>query len=133
MSNKSKKPDLVVWDETRGYYASSLTYGTNVSAPAIKLEDVDTWKQRSANKVNQQLKSKYDELVEEVKKLADEYKWNELIYTAKYSFQPVIGEIYHLYMKNDETLFLSLINPNEWKQKYIASFKLDSSEKWLKI
>jgi hypothetical protein len=24
-------------------------------------------------------------------------RWNELVYSAKFSFEPVIGEIYHLY------------------------------------
>lgn len=129
----SKKPDIVVWDKEKGYYAKSLTYGTNSSAPAIKLEDVEGWKQLGAIKVNQQLKTRYEELVEEAKKLADEYNWNEIVYTASYSFQPVIGQTYHLYMKNDETLFLSLIMPHEWNQKFISSFKLDSTEKWIKL
>jgi hypothetical protein len=26
-----------------------------------------------------------------------EYEWNELVYNSKFSFEPVIGEIYHLY------------------------------------
>ena len=118
-----KKPDLVVWDEENGYYAKSLAYGTSTSAPVIKLDDVEGWKQQAAIKVNHQFKTRYDELVEEARKLADEYNWNEIVYTASYSFQPVIGQIYHLYMKKDESLFLSLISPSEWKQKFIASFK----------
>jgi hypothetical protein len=133
MSYKSKKPDLVVWDEDRGYYAKSLTYGTNISAPKINLEDVGTWKQKSANKVNQLLKTKYDEIIDDIKKLSDDYKWNELIFKSKYSFQPIIGNIYHLYLNKDGFFFLSLIEPDEWKQKYIGSFRLDSTEKWIKI
>ena len=27
---EKKKPDLVVWDEERGYYANELTYGSNL-------------------------------------------------------------------------------------------------------
>jgi hypothetical protein len=27
----------------------------------------------------------------------EEYEWNELVYNLKFSFEPVIGEIYHLY------------------------------------
>jgi hypothetical protein len=131
--NKEKKPDLVVWDEEKGYNSKSLTYGTSVSAPAIKMDDVASWKEASVVKVNHQFKTRYDELVEEARKLADEYNWNEIVYTASYSFQPVIGQMYHLYMKKDESLFLSLISPSEWKQKFIASFKLDSTEKWVKL
>jgi hypothetical protein len=39
-----KRPDNVVFSEEKGYNASLLPYGTNTSAPAIVLEDVDSWK-----------------------------------------------------------------------------------------
>jgi hypothetical protein len=44
-----------------------------------------------------------------------------------------MGEIYHLYIKDDETMFLSLISPDQWRQKHIGSFKLDSTQKWIKV
>ena len=40
MKDEKKKPDLVVWNEEKGYYAKELTYGRNIGAPAIKLDDV---------------------------------------------------------------------------------------------
>ena len=42
-----KKPDIIVWDENRGWYASKLEYGSNVGAPAIKpnTQEVTLWKQ----------------------------------------------------------------------------------------
>lgn len=130
---KKKKPDLVAWDEERGYYSKELTYGSNVGAPAIKMDDVVGWKQTQANIVNKQFKSKYEELKEEFKKLIDEVNWNEMVYQSNYSFLPVMGETYHLYIKKDDTMFLSLISPSEWNQNYIGSFKLDSTQKWNKV
>jgi hypothetical protein len=130
---KNSKPDLVVWDEEKGYYQKELTYGSNVGAPAIKMEDVGGWKQTQANIANKQFKSRYDELKEEFQKLIDEVNWNDLVYTSNYSFIPVMGEIYHLYIKNDDSMFLSLISPNQWKQKHIGSFRLDSTQKWIKV
>ena len=129
----TKKPDLVVWDEERGYYSKELTYGSSVGAPAIKLEDVSGWKANQANEVNKQFKTKYEELKEEFQKLIDEVNWNELVYTSSYSFIPVVGGIYHLYVGKSDNLFLSLIAPNEWNQQHVGSFKLDSSNKWIKI
>ena len=70
---------------------------------------------------------------EEFQKLIDEVNWNDLVYTSKYSFIPVMGEIYHLYIKDDESMFLSLISPDQWRQKHIGSFKLDSTQKWIKV
>jgi hypothetical protein len=130
---KKKKPDLVVWDEKKGYYAKELTYGSNVGAPAIKLDNVVGWKKNQANSLNKHFTNRYEELKEEFKKLVNEVNWNELVYGSNYSFIPVIGETYHLYYKDENNTFLSLINPDEWNQKYIGSFKLDSSQKWVKV
>lgn len=130
---KKKKPDLVVWDEEKGYYQRELTYGSNHGAPAIKLDDVNGWKQSQIHSANKQFKTRYDELKEEFQKLVDEVNFNELVYSSKYSFIPVVGESYYLYDKGDGTTFMSLISPNQWNQKYIGTFKLDSTSKWVKL
>jgi hypothetical protein len=128
-----KKPDNIVWDEEKGYNAGLLPYGTSVSAPAISHDDVATWKIRGVSKANHQFSAKYNELKEEYKKLIEEYKWNDLVYNATYSFEPVIGEIYHLYSRDSGELFLSLIDPTQWKMNYVASFRLESTQKWIKL
>lgn len=132
-SEKEKKPDLVVWDENKGYYARELTYGSNVGAPAIKVDDIKGWKSNQANTANKQFKTKYNELKEEFEKLIDEVNWNELVFSSQYSFIPSIGDVYHLYMRDDNTTFLSLISPEQWNKKYVGSFRLDSTQKWIKV
>ena len=122
-----KKPDNVA--DNPGL----LPYGSNVGAPAIRTEDIDGWKQRGVNKVNKQLSTKFEELKEEYKRLVQEFQWNELVYTAKFSYEPVIGETYHLFVGNDGAPFLSLIGPDEWTREHIGSFRLDSNQKWIKI
>jgi hypothetical protein len=47
--------------------------------------------------VNKQFESKFNELKIQYQNLMEEYEWNELVYNSKFSFEPVIGEIYHLY------------------------------------
>lgn len=122
-----KKPDNVA--ENPGL----LPYGSNIGAPAIKIEDTTSWKLANANKVNHQLQTRFNELKEEYKKLVEEYKWNELVYNAKFNFEPIIGCTYHLYIGRDENIFLSLIKPNEWKYECVGSFVLDSNNKWNKV
>jgi hypothetical protein len=122
-----KKPDNVA--ETPGL----LPYGTNVSAPAIKVEDITAWKSINAIKVNHQLQTRFNELKEEYQKLVNEYKWNELVYNAKFSFEPVIGQTYHLYVGRDGNIFLSMVNPTEWNYECVGSFSLDSNNKWNKL
>jgi hypothetical protein len=129
-----KKPDIIAWDAERGYYSKELTYGTNVGAPVIKFEDVIGWRAREVTSVNHQFETKYNELKDAIEKLYEDYNWNELIYNhVEYSFIPVIGEVYHLYRRDNFSLFLSLIEPNCWNKEHLGSFKLDSSNKWIKL
>ena len=128
-----KKPDLVVWDEAKGYYAMELTYGSNIGAPSIHLEDVGGWKRIQAQNANKIFTKKYEEIKDEFKKLVDEVSWNEYVYSATYNFLPVIGETYYLYEKNDCSVFLSLIAPDEWKMKFLGATRLESNNKWIKL
>jgi hypothetical protein len=59
----------------------------------------------------------------------EEYEWNELVYSAKFSFEPVIEKstIYIEMLMN----FLSLIGPQEWNKEHIGTFKLNSDKKWI--
>jgi hypothetical protein len=50
-------------------------------------------------------------------------------YSAKFSFEPVIGEIYHLYRDAEGINFLSLIGPNEWN-KGILGLLNSIAKKW---
>jgi hypothetical protein len=110
---KNKKPDNVA--DNPGL----LPYGSNVGAPSISIENVDGWKASKLQKVNHQFKSKFEEMKKDYDLLMEEFLWNEMIY--------------NLYYGNDESVFLSLIGPNEWNKKYVGSFKLNSDNKWLKI
>ena len=122
-----KKPDNVA--DNPGL----LPYASNVGAPMIRPDNIDDWKLRGVNKVNKQIETKFLELKEEYLKLVEEFQWNELVYKAKFSYEPVIGETYHLYVGNDGNPFLSLISPNEWDKEHIGSFRLNSEQKWIKL
>jgi hypothetical protein len=128
---KKDKPDNVVFSEEKGYNANLLPYSTSVGAPIIKIDDVVAWKSRGIHNVNKEFENKFNELKLQYQKLMEEYEWNDLVYNAKFSFEPVIGEIYHLYTGTDGINFLSLISPQEWNREHIATFKLNSDKKWL--
>jgi hypothetical protein len=122
-----KKPDNV--SDNPGL----LSYGSNVGAPAIITTNIEHWKEPRVSNVNKQFEDRFEQLKKEYQNLIDEYKWNDLVYKSKFSFEPVIGKIYHLYYANDGKIFLSLISPNEWKKEHIGSFKYNHDNKWEKI
>ncbi len=130
---KKERPDNVVYSEDKGYHASLLSYSTNVGAPSIQLDDVVSWKSRGISAVNKELETKFNELKKQYESLMQEYEWNEMVYNAKFSFEPVIGEIYHLYRSEDGSTFLSIIGPTEWNKEHLGTFKLNSDKKWVVI
>ena len=109
-----------------------LPYASNVGAPVIKPDDVDTWKNQKVVKTNHYFETRYNEIKEEYKKLIESYEWNKLVYESNFKFEPIKGETYYLYQR-DTGLFLSLIEPEQWNQIFIGAFKLDSNDKWEKV
>jgi len=115
------------------YNPGLLPYGSNVGAPAIVPDDIETWKTDQAIKTNQYFNTRYEEIKQEYRNLIEQYEWNKLVYRSKYSFVPIKGHTYYLYQRKDNSLFLSLIAPHEWNQLFIGAFKLDSEDKWHKV
>ncbi|GGW61197.1 uncharacterized protein DUF2452 [Winogradskyella epiphytica] len=130
----NKKPDSIVFnEETQGYDAALKPYGTNIGAPAIQVTDNSTWKTRNINKANKQIKAKYLELKAEYEKMMKELEYNNLVYNSRYSFEPLIGETYHLYRDKNDQPFLSIIAPSNCNFDYIGSFLLNSELIWKKV
>lgn len=130
---EGKKPDNIVYTPEQGYNANVLPYATTVGAPVIRVDDLVSWKSRGITTVNKELELKFNELKLQYQQLMEEYEWNELVYSAKFSFEPVIGEIYHLYRDAAGINFLSLISPQEWNREHIGTFKLNSDKKWIHL
>jgi hypothetical protein len=131
---ENKKPDNVVFNtETQKYDASLKPYGTSVGAPIIIPTDTVAWKNRSINKINHKVSAKYLELKSEYENMIQEFEYNKLIFNAKFSFEPIIGEVYHLYQRENNESFLSLISPEQCNFKSIGSFYLNASQVWEKI
>ncbi|MDG2431087.1 DUF2452 domain-containing protein [Flavobacterium sp.] len=130
---ENKKPDNIVYSAEEGYNANVLPYATTVGAPVIRVDDLVSWKSRGITTVNKELELKFNELKLQYQQLMEEYEWNELVYSAKFSFEPVIGEIYHLYRDAAGVNFLSLISPQEWNREHIGTFKLNSDKKWIHL
>ena len=82
--------------------AYALPYGSNLSAPAIKPDHtLGGWKAGAVHSANQHYEERFNKLKAEAEKLAEEVKWNEIIFNAEMRIKPVIGNIYHLYKKDN--------------------------------
>jgi hypothetical protein len=118
-----KKPDNVVDNP------ATMSYPTNIGAPAFTVPNVLTRKKERGANATHQLETKFDQLKEEYFRLVQLAEDTDLVYNAKCNFNPVVGEIYHLY-KGNEGLFVSMIEPDKWSQEHYGSFKLTSEHTW---
>ncbi len=124
---KTKKPDNVA--DNPGL----LPYGTNVSAPSIKPTDLTTFKKNGLDKVTKFFDRRYKEIVEQAETLQKSFLITQTVYESKYRFEPIIGEIYHLYEDSDGGYSLSMISPLEWNKKHVYSVVLNSDMTWTKV
>ncbi len=132
MSNK--KPDQVVYNEEEGRYDAALKpYATDTGAPVITIPDTIAWKNINIDKVNKQVKAKYDELKAQYDTLIEEFEYNNLVYNAKFTFEPIVGEVYHLYNNRKKEPFLSIIAPIECSFEHLGTFRLNADKVWERL
>ena len=110
-----------------------LPYGSNIGAPSIQSSNIERWKEPRIDKLNKHYKERYDTIKKEYQNLIEEYKWNDIVYKSRFSFEPVVGNVYHLYEDSNGKTFLSIISPNEWNKPHVGTFKYDYENKWIKI
>lgn len=147
MSKSGKKIDVDQIDMEKMAEMTTPNPGTiafphSVGGAMIKPEDKGKIKGRSLSAMYEQtdmnMKQIYDQmqlLAEQAKTLKDRVDVSERIYGAQIAFQPLIGKVYHLYLKKDQTDTISLIGPKEWGrskpfEKYIATVKLLADHTW---
>ncbi len=131
--SEEKKPDSVVYDAESGTYnAALLPYASGVGAPKITTPDITSWKQNNINKVNHEIKSQFDQLKAQYEAMRKKFDDNQLVYGAKFSFEPIVGETYHLYQGKEDT-FLSVISPRECRWDFLGSYRLSSEKLWEQI
>jgi len=131
---EDKKPDNVVFDtKTQKYDAALKPYATSVGAPVITTTDTIAWKNRIIHKINRKVEAKYVELKAEYDEMMREFEYNKLIFNAKFNFEPIIGEVYHLYRRGNGESFLSVIAPEECNFHVLGSFYLNTEQIWEKI
>ena len=130
---KSKKPGQIVWDEEQGeYIARLLPYAAQASGPVIKIPNIDSFKQKGVEKVSKQLQTELEELQSKIKDFVKSASDTQKVYTAKFKFEPLVGETYFLYEGEGED-YLSLISPDQWEKKFLGAFRLSSEYKWERI
>jgi hypothetical protein len=113
----------------------------SIGSPVIRPEDKNQIKANAVEAMHHYadqeislLKKQADLIMQQVREIESRLKVSEKIYQSDIRFVPVIGQVYHLYEKEDH-FTLSLIGPDEWGQskntrKYVATVKLLGDHSW---
>ena len=121
---------------------SILQYAHDRSSALINPEDQGKLKSRALDAMHDQTKREFKQILDQIAPLVDQVEklkrrvyLSETIYTSEISFEPIIGQIYFLYRKKDDSTILSMIGPNEWGksmpyQNFEGKVKLLSDHTW---
>lgn len=124
---------------------SVLPYASSVGSVAIKPTEEGAIKHKALLAMEQQTDMQLDQIRAQIELLAKQAqelrKRKELslmIYEAKMSFTPIIGQTYYLYEKKDGSHILSLVNPREWGgsgpfKQFVSGVKLLADHTWMEV
>ena len=119
-----------------------LEYAHHVGSAIIKPEDKGKIKGRSLAAMYAQTDQQLLQIKDQITLLAKQVQAIELrksisekIYEAKLSFQPIIGNTYHLYKKEDGAFQVSMLSDSDWGRskpnwEYVSAIKLLGDHTW---
>jgi hypothetical protein len=124
---------------------SVLPYSASVAGAVIKANEEGMIKHKALTAMEEQTNMQLQQIRKQIELLAlqaqEIQKRKELslmIYEARLSFKPNIGQVYYLYEKKDGTHTLSLVSPKEWGpsgpyKKFISGVKLLADHTWMEL
>jgi hypothetical protein len=124
---------------------SVLPYAASVAGALVKPNEEGIIRHKALTAMEEQTNMQLDQIRKQIELLAlqaqEIHKRKELsmiIYNAKLSFKPEIGQTYYLYQKQDGTHMISLISPKEWGasmpyKSFVAAVKLLADHTWMEL
>ncbi len=121
---------------------SVLPYAAAVSGALIKPNEEGIIRHHALTAMEEQTNMQLTQIRQQIELLAIQAKeiqqrkeLSMIIYDAKLSFNPVIGQTYYLYEKADGSHLVSLVGPKEWGAKipfkaFVAAVKLLADHTW---
>jgi hypothetical protein len=147
ITQQGYKDDGTAYTNAEVYHKqlSVLPYSASVSGAVIKPNEEGIIKHKALTAMEQQTNMQLEQIRKQIELLAlqahEIQKRKELslmIYNARLSFKPNIGQVYYMYEKQDDSFMLSLISPKEWGKngpfkKFIAGVQLLADHTWKEL
>jgi len=119
-----------------------VPFAHHVGSALIRPADMGKVKSRALGAMEQQTHLQMKQIFEQMEKLAEQaekirrrVEISHEIYRSQICFEPIIGQVYHLYEKDDGSKVLSMIAPAEWGRSFpykalIESVKMLGDHTW---
>lgn len=147
ITQQGAKEDGTAYTNNEIYHKqlSVLPYSASVSGAVIKANEEGIIKHKALTAMEEQTNMQLDQIRKQIELLAlqahEIQKRKELsmmIYNARLSFKPNIGQTYYLYEKKDDSFMLSLVAPKEWGgngpfKKFISAVQLLADHTWREL
>ncbi len=147
ITQQGKKEDGTSYTNSEIYHKqlSVLPYSASVAGAVIKANEEGMIKHKALTAMEEQTNMQLEQIRKQIELLAlqahEIQKRKELsmmIYNARLSFKPNIGQVYYLYEKNDGNFMLSLVSPKEWGKNgpfkaFIAAVQLLADHTWKEL
>jgi predicted transcriptional regulator len=144
---KGSTPEQKPYINTEVYHRqmSVLPYASSASGALVKPTEEGVIRHKALSAMEEQTNMQLDQIRRQIELLAlqaQEIQMRKelsmIIYNAKLSFSPVIGSIYYLYQKDDDTHFVSMVGPDQWGRgkaykEFIAKVKLLADHTWVEV
>jgi hypothetical protein len=125
---------------------SVLPYSASVSGAVIRPTEEGVIRHKALTAMEEQTNMQLTQIRKQIELLAlqaqEIQKRKDLslmIYGAKLNFSPVIGQVYYLYEKKDDSLMISMVSPKEWGggsgpfKCFVAKVQLLADHTWNEI
>ena len=125
---------------------SVLPYSASVSGAVIRPTEEGVIRHKALTAMEEQTNTQLEQIRKQIELLAlqaqeiqQRKELSMMIYGARLSFSPVIGQVYHLYEKQDGSHLLSMISPREWGggagpfRRHMARVKLLADHTWVEV
>lgn len=139
-------PNHTPFTNTEVYHKqmSVLPYSASVGGAVIKPTEEGLIKHRALTAMEEQTNMQLDQIRKQIELLAQQAQeiqnrkeLSMMIYGAKLSFKPNIGQTYFLYIKQDDSFVLSMVSPKEWGngpfKKFEAAVRLLADHTWIEV
>ncbi len=147
VSQQGWKEDGNSYTNTEIYHKqlSVLPYAAAVSGALIKPTEEGMIRHKALTAMEEQTNMQLEQIRKQIELLAlqaqEIQKRKELslmIYEARLSFKPNIGQTYYLYQKDDDSYLLSLVSPKEWGKtvpfkRFVAAVQLLADHTWREL